>query len=111
MFLIKICFEIIMGKRIGCIHKHSHQKWIFPPPDTNYFIPQHPDHSTQTQCTSYCDASVGAHSLIFSVLDQITSNHVNTDFINNNGPQSFEKYRKIITVIPLLVIKLPLLPH
>ena len=56
-----------MGKGIIRIYKHSQWSWPYPPPNTNFVIPQRPEPSTQTQCTSAYDASVGAHDLASSV--------------------------------------------
>ena len=54
---------------------------------------------------------MGAHALASSISDQITRHNVNTNFKNNDDSRSFEAPRKIITVLPILVIQSPQKPH
>ena len=86
--------EITVGKGIVRIHKQSQTNWPYPSPNTTFVILKHPYTFIQTQRTSYCDASLGAHALASSVSDQITIHHVNTDTNNNDDSQSFGTLRK-----------------
>ena len=74
-------------------------------------IPKIPDHSTQTQSTSVCDATVGVHYLESSVSDQSTINHVNTDVNDNYDSQSFETLSKNNHSFTYLVLQIIQLPH
>ena len=59
--------EITVGKGIVRIHKQSQTNWPYPSPNTTFVILKHPYTFIQTQRTSYCDASLGAHALASSV--------------------------------------------
>ena len=83
-------FSITVGKGIGHIYKRNQRNCPYPYPNTNFFIPQHPDSYTQTQNTSVCDAAVFSHDLDYCVLDKNARNHVNTDVNNNDDSRSFE---------------------
>ena len=100
-----------MGTGIICIYKQSQINWHYPHKTTKFFIPKYPDHSTQTQRTSVCDATVGVQYLAFSVSDQRTINNVNTDVNNNDDSQSFETHSKNNHSFTYLVLKIIQLPH
>ena len=87
-------FKITTGKGIVCIHKYDQCIWTFPPPNTNFVIPQRSDTSIQTQYKSNSDASVDAHAVASYGLDQSTNHHGNTDVNNNDDSQSLKKPRK-----------------
>ena len=92
--MIKIYFEITLGKGIGRIHKHSQRNWPYPSPNIISFLLQCNDPYIQTQLTSACDASVGTHALASAVSYKITIHHVNNDFNDNYDSRSFEIPRK-----------------
>ena len=54
---------------------------------------------------------MGAHDVASSGLYQSTKHQGNTDVKDIDDSHSFETPKKIITVIPLLVIHLPQQPH
>ena len=74
-------------------------------------IPKIPDHSTQAQSTSVCDATVGVHYLASYVSDQSTVNHVNADVNDNDDSQSFETPSKNNHSFTYLVLQRIQLPH
>ena len=92
--LITICFKITTRKGIRRIYKHSQGNWPYSSPNTTFVIPQRPETSTQTQRSSVCDDSMGAHDLESSISDQSNINHINTDINNNDGSLSFEVTQK-----------------
>ena len=83
-----------MGKGIVRIYKYDQQNWPYPSPNTNFGVPQRFDNSIQTQHNSDSGASLGAHDVASSVLDQCTNHHINTDAKDNDYLQSFEAPRE-----------------
>ena len=76
-------FRITTGKGISCVYKYDHRNRPYLSQKQTLVIPQHSETYIQTQQTSASDASVGAHALTSSGLDQSTNHHGNTD-VNNN---------------------------
>ena len=92
-FISIFLFEITKGKGIGIIYKYDLLNCPYLSPNTAYVIWQRSENSIQTQRLTDSDASVVAHALASSGLDQSTNHHGNTDFNNNNDSQSFERPR------------------
>ena len=104
VFLYLFWFEITMGKEIRRIYKYDQQKWPCTSPKTNFVIPPHFDTYIQNQQNSSSDSSVGENDVSSTELYQSTNHNGNTDetkMINSH----LRQLRKVIAVIPLLVIK------